>query len=65
MRITDDVKKEIAKDIFLKTEYESQHFIQLKNNKNVNISIQTLEKLCKSFDCKIPNLIEYVPDEKI
>lgn len=54
-----------AKDIFQKTGIGKSTLSTIKNNKNVNICIKTLDKLCKYFDCTISDLIEYVPDEKI
>lgn len=34
---------------------------KLRNSKSVNISIHTLDKLCKYFDCKLTDLIDFVP----
>jgi putative transcriptional regulator len=34
---------------------------KLRNSKNVNININTLDKLCKYFDCKLTDLIDYIP----
>jgi len=34
---------------------------KLRNSKNVNISLVTLDKLCRYFDCKLTDLIDYVP----
>lgn len=33
---------------------------KLANNKNYNVGIDTLEKLCRYFDCEIGSLVEYV-----
>lgn len=35
---------------------------KLRNSKNVNISVKTLDKLCRHFNCKISDLIDYIPD---
>lgn len=35
---------------------------KLRNSKSVNININTLNKLCKYFNCKIYDLIDYIPD---
>lgn len=34
---------------------------KLRNSKNANISISTLDKLCKYFNCKLTDLIDYIP----
>ena len=34
---------------------------KLRNSKNVNINIHTLDKLCKYFNCKLTDLIDYIP----
>ena len=35
---------------------------KLRNSKNINININTLNKLCKHFNCKLTDLIDYLPD---
>lgn len=52
-----------AEDIFQKTGIGKSTLSTIRNNKNINISIHTLNKLCKYFDCKISDLIEYIPDK--
>lgn len=37
---------------------------KLSNNKDYNVSVETLEKLCRYFECGIGDLVEYVPDAK-
>lgn len=34
---------------------------KLRNSKSVNININTLDKLCKFFNCKITDIIDYKP----
>ena len=34
---------------------------KMRNSKNKNVSIKTLDKLCEYFHCKISDLIEYIP----
>lgn len=52
-----------AEDIFQKTGIGKSTLSTIRNNKNINISIHTLNKLCKYFNCKISDLMEYVPDK--
>ena len=59
------IHRTTAKDIFQKTGTGKSTLSTIKNIKNVNISVRTLDKLCKYFDCTISDLIEYAPDEKI
>lgn len=35
----------------------------LKNNKAKAIRFSTLDAVCKALDCKIEDIIEYVPDK--
>lgn len=35
---------------------------KFRNSKNANLNVNTLNKLCKYFKCKIQDLIEYIPD---
>lgn len=55
--------KTTAEDIFRKTGIGKSTISTIRNNKNINISIYTLNKLCKYFNCPISELIEYVPDK--
>ena len=34
----------------------------IRTGKNINISIHTLDKLCKFFNCKVGDILEYTPD---
>ena len=52
-----------AEDIFQKTGIGKSTLSTIRNNKNINVSIHTLNKLCKYFNCKISDLMEYIPDE--
>ncbi len=52
-----------AEDIFQKTGIGKSTLSTIRNNKNINISIHTLNKLCKYFNCKISDLLEYIPDK--
>lgn len=36
----------------------------LYNEKVKRLDFDTLEKLCKLFNCNVQDLIEYIPDEK-
>ncbi|CAL7893853.1 helix-turn-helix transcriptional regulator [Fusobacterium necrophorum] len=36
----------------------------LYNEKVKRLDFDTLEKLCKLFNCKVEDLIEYIPDEQ-
>ena len=34
----------------------------IRNGKNTNISVKTLDKLCQVFKCPLSDIMEYVPD---
>jgi len=33
----------------------------IRTGKNLNISLNTLDKLCEYFNCKVSDIIEYIP----
>ena len=35
----------------------------LKNNKAKAIRFSTLDAICKALDCRVEDIVEYVPDE--
>lgn len=37
---------------------------KLANNKKYNVGIDTLEKLCKYFDCGLGDVVEYIPEDQ-
>ena len=41
---------------------QSSAMSKIANNTGYHTSITTLEALCKFFDCKIEDVVEYVPD---
>lgn len=51
-----------AEDIFQKTGIGKSTLSTIRNGKNINISIHTLDKLCKYFHCKVGDIMEYVED---
>ena len=54
-------RKTTAKNIAKATGIGSSTICKLRNSKNTNISINTLDKLCKYFDCKLTDIIDYLP----
>jgi putative transcriptional regulator len=38
---------------------------KMLNQKGANTSLDKLDKLCKFFDCKIEDLVEYIPDQEV
>lgn len=52
-----------ADDIFRRTGIGKSTLSTIRNNKNINISIHTLNKLCQYFKCNISDLIEYIPEK--
>ena len=55
-------RKTTAKAIVKATGIGSSTISKLRNSKNTNISINTLDKLCKYFDCQLTDLIDYTKD---
>ncbi|MBM6874413.1 helix-turn-helix domain-containing protein [Fusobacterium mortiferum] len=47
-----------------KTGMSTSTISNLYNEKVKRLDFDTLEKLCKLFNCKVQDLIEYIPDEE-
>jgi DNA-binding Xre family transcriptional regulator len=43
---------------------QSSAMSKIANNTGYHTSVSTIERLCKFFDCKIEDVVEYVPDER-
>ncbi len=54
-------RKTTAKEIAKATGLGCATISKLRNSKNTNININTLDKLCEYFNCKLTDLIDYVP----
>ncbi|NLS14235.1 helix-turn-helix transcriptional regulator [Vibrio sp. SM6] len=42
---------------------QSSAMSKIANNKGYNTSMTTVEALCRFFECKIEDVVEYVPDK--
>ncbi len=51
-----------AEDVYQKTGIGKSTLSTIRNGKNLNISLKTLDRLCKYFNCKISDILEYVED---
>lgn len=51
-----------AKDIHLKTGISESALSNLRNNNTTRYDANTLDLLCKYFDCKISDLLEFEKD---
>ena len=54
--------KTTAEEISKQRGLGSSTISKLRNSKNLNISLNTINKLCKYFNCKVSDLLEYMPD---
>ncbi len=54
--------RKTAEDVRIATGISAATLSNIRNNKNLNISIHTLDKLCKYFHCKVGDIMEYVED---
>lgn len=52
------------KELIAQTGMSSATVSNLYNEKVKRLDFDTLEKLCKLFNCKVQDLIEYIPDEE-
>ncbi len=50
-----------AKDIFQKTGISENTLSNLRNNNTKRYDANTLDSLCKYFNCKISDLLEFEP----
>ncbi|MGF1827695.1 helix-turn-helix transcriptional regulator [Photobacterium angustum] len=37
---------------------------KIANNKGYNTSVSTIEALCKFFNCRVEDVMEYKPDDR-
>lgn len=51
------------KELIIKSGMSSATISNLYNEKVKRLDFDTLGKLCKLFNCKVEDLIEYIPDE--
>ena len=54
-------RKITAKEVARATGLGSSTISKLRNSKSVNINTNTLNKLCEYFNCKITDIIDYIP----
>ena len=38
--------------------------ITTRLRKNIYISLESVEKICKALDCKVDDIVEFVPDDE-
>ena len=38
--------------------------ITTRLRKNIYISLESVEKICKALDCKVDDIVEFIPDEE-
>lgn len=49
----------------LRVKYNMSGATVQRLQKNMPVSTYTLDKLCKILDCKLEDIAEYIPDEKL
>ncbi len=54
-----------AEEVRCATGISASTLSNIRNGKNINISIKTLDKLCQYFNCSVSSILEYEPNEKI
>lgn len=57
------VKRYSIVDVSKLTGMSTSTISNLYNEKVKRLDFDTLEKLCKLFNCKVQDLIEYIPDD--
>lgn len=51
-----------AQDVAEATGIGKATISKIRNNKYMNVQLQTLNKLCKYFNCTLRDLVDYTPD---
>jgi putative transcriptional regulator len=51
-------------DVAKKTGLHRNGITKLYNEDTQGITFETLQALCKALDCKVGDLLEYIPDEE-
>ena len=56
--------RKTAEEVRLATGISAATLSNIRTGKNLNISINTLNKLCEYFNCSVSDIIEHIPDKK-
>ena len=56
------INRKTAEEVKIATGISAATLSNIRNGKNINISIKTLDKLCKYFKCKVCDILEYIED---
>ena len=56
------MKRTTAQEVHKATGISCATLSNMRTGKNLNVSINTLDLLCKYFNCKVGDIIEYTPD---
>lgn len=56
--------RKTAEEVKKATGISAATLSSIRNGKNANISINTLDKLCEYFNCTVNDIIEHVSDKK-
>ncbi len=63
-RLWETMKKRGISQYKLIKEYKVSRGLLDKLRKNACVTTYTLETLCKILDCKIEDIVEYIPDDE-
>lgn len=55
--------KKKATTYTLRVTFGMSHATVLRFQSNLPVTTHTLDKLCKSLDCRLEDIVEYVPDD--
>ena len=54
--------RKTAEEVKKATGLSATTLSNIRNEKNLNISLLTLDKLCKFFNCRVEDILEYIED---
>ncbi len=58
-------RRKTAEEVRIATSISAATISNIRNGKNTNISIKTLDKLCNYFNCSVSKILEFVPKNKV
>ena len=53
--------RKTAEEVRIATGISAATLSNIRNGKNTNISIKTLDKLCRYFNCSVSKILEFTP----
>lgn len=58
------INRTTAEEVHKSTGISNSTLSNMRTGKNKNVSVNTLNLLCKHFNCRVSDILEYTPENK-